>query len=54
MITQVMVQPSSFMRSGVEMSQFGDVFIFKFTVELQSRLEHLLILQEPIYLVIRH
>ena len=42
MITQVMVQPSSFMRSGVEMSQFGDVFIFKFTVELQSRLEHLL------------
>jgi hypothetical protein len=42
MMTHLMVQPSSFMRSGVRMSQFGDVYIFKFTDELQSRFEHLL------------
>jgi hypothetical protein len=42
MTTQLMVQPSSFMPSGVVMSQLGDVYIFKFTDELQSRLEDLL------------
>lgn len=42
MTTQLMVQPSSFMSSGVVMSQLGDVYIFKFTDELQSRLEDLL------------
>jgi hypothetical protein len=42
MTTQLMVQPSSFMPSGVVMSQLGDVYIFKFTDELQSRLEYLL------------
>jgi hypothetical protein len=42
MTTQLMVQPSSFMPSGVSMSQLGDVYIFRFTDELQSRLEELL------------
>ncbi len=42
MTTQLMVQPSSFMPSGISMSQLGDVYIFKFTDELQSRLEELL------------
>ncbi|TBR57772.1 hypothetical protein B4U84_17535 [Westiellopsis prolifica IICB1] len=42
MIAQEMVQPSFFMRSGVRMSLFGDVYIFKFTNELQSRFEELL------------
>jgi hypothetical protein len=42
MTPQLMVQPSSFMPSGVVMSQLGDVYIFKFTDELQSRLEDLL------------
>ncbi|RAM48659.1 MAG: hypothetical protein C6Y22_26815 [Hapalosiphonaceae cyanobacterium JJU2] len=42
MIAQEMVQPSFFMRSGVRMSLFGDVYIFKFTDELQSRFEELL------------
>jgi hypothetical protein len=42
MTTQLMVQPSSFMPSGIVMSQLGDVYVFKFTDELQSRLEDLL------------
>jgi hypothetical protein len=42
MTTQLMVQPSSFMPSGVSMGQLGDVYIFRFTDELQSRLEELL------------
>jgi hypothetical protein len=42
MTTQLMVQPSSFVPSGVSMSQLGDVYIFRFTDELQSRLEDLL------------
>jgi hypothetical protein len=42
MIAQLMVQPSSFIRSGVQMSQIGDVAIFKFTDQLQTRMEALL------------
>jgi hypothetical protein len=42
MTTQLMVQPSSFMPSGVSMSQLGEVYIFRFTDELQFRLEELL------------
>ncbi|MBW4625029.1 MAG: hypothetical protein KME49_05850 [Brasilonema octagenarum HA4186-MV1] len=42
MTTQLMVQPSSFIRSGVRMSQLGEVYIFKFTHELQARFEELL------------
>jgi hypothetical protein len=37
-----MVQPSSFIRSGVQMSQIGDIAIFKFTDQLQDRMESLL------------
>lgn len=37
-----MVQPSSFIRAGVRMSQLGEVYIFKFTSELQVRFEELL------------
>ncbi|OKH53706.1 hypothetical protein NIES2101_09615 [Calothrix sp. HK-06] len=37
-----MIQPSSFMGSGVQMSQFGDAYIFKFTENLQARFEVLL------------
>jgi hypothetical protein len=42
MTAQLMVQPSSFIRSGVRMSQLGDVYIFKLTDALQERFEALL------------
>ncbi len=42
MITQLMVQPSSLISSGIKMSEFGDIYLFKFTDELQSRFEELL------------
>lgn len=42
MTTQLMVQPSSLISSGIKMSQFGDIYLFKFTDELQSRFEELL------------
>jgi|GEM_PF-504853 len=42
MTAQLMVQPSSFMRSGIRMSQVGDVYLFKLTDDLQDRLEELL------------
>jgi hypothetical protein len=42
MTTQLMVHPSSLISSGIEMSQFGDTYLFKFTEELQSRFEELL------------
>ncbi|WP_127085274.1 hypothetical protein [Dulcicalothrix desertica] len=42
MTTQLMMQPSSFIRSGVRMNQLGDVYIFKFTDDLQARFEELL------------
>ncbi|GCL39119.1 hypothetical protein H6F47_14625 [Sphaerospermopsis sp. FACHB-1094] len=42
MITQLMVQPSSLISSGMKMSEFGDIYLFKFTDELQSRFEELL------------
>jgi hypothetical protein len=41
MVTQFMVQPSSLMRSGITMSQMGEVYLFKFNDELQSRFEDL-------------
>jgi len=37
-----MVQPSSLISSGIRMSEFGDIYLFKFTDELQSRFEELL------------
>lgn len=42
MTTQLMVQPSSLMLSGIRMSEFGNIYLFKFTDELQSRFEKLL------------
>jgi len=41
-MTQLMVQPSHFMSSGIILRQFGDMYLFRFTDELQSRLENLL------------
>jgi hypothetical protein len=42
MTPQLMIQPSSFVRSGVQLSQLGEVYLFKFTDELQTRFEVLL------------
>jgi hypothetical protein len=42
MTPQLMVQPSYLMSSGIRMRQFGDIYLFKFTDELQSRFEELL------------
>jgi hypothetical protein len=39
---QLMVQPSHLMSSGIVLSQFGDLYLFRFTNELQNRLENLL------------
>ncbi len=41
MVTQTMVQPSGFLASGIHMFQLGDIAIFRFTDELQDRLEQL-------------
>ncbi|WP_373530083.1 hypothetical protein [Nostoc sp.] len=41
MITQMMVQPSFWVDSGIKLSKIRDVYLFKFTEELQSRLEEL-------------
>jgi hypothetical protein len=43
MTAQYMVQPSSFMHSMVQMSQLGEVYLFKFDEELQDRFEALLL-----------
>lgn len=42
MVTQLMVQPSGFLASGVQMRQLGDVSIFRFTDDLQDRFEVLM------------
>jgi hypothetical protein len=42
MLTQTMVQPSSLLPSGLRLKPLGDFYLFKFTEELQLRLEHLL------------
>ena len=42
MTTQCMVQPSSLISSGMKMSEFGNIYLFRFTDELQSRFEELL------------
>ncbi|HLO84006.1 MAG TPA: hypothetical protein VK203_03185 [Nostocaceae cyanobacterium] len=41
MITQVMVQPSCWIESGIQISKVRNLNLFKFTTELQSRLEEL-------------
>ena len=41
MITQMMVQPSSWVESGIKISKVINLHLFKFTDELQSQLEEL-------------
>jgi hypothetical protein len=42
MTAQLLVKPSSFMSSGIRIGQFGNISLFRFTDELQSRFESLL------------
>jgi hypothetical protein len=42
MTPQLMIQPSALMCSGTRMSEFGNIYLFKFTDELQSHFEELL------------
>jgi hypothetical protein len=42
MTPQLMVHPSALMSSGIRMSEFGNIYLFRFTDELQSRFEELL------------
>lgn len=41
MITQMMVQPSSWIESGIELSKVRDLNLFKFADGLQARLDEL-------------
>jgi hypothetical protein len=41
MITQVMVQPSSWIESGIKLSKVRDLNLFKFADGLQARLDEL-------------
>jgi hypothetical protein len=41
MIAQMMVQPSSWVESGIQISLVRNLYLFKFTPELQSRLDQL-------------
>jgi hypothetical protein len=41
MITKTMVQPSSWIESGIKISKVKNLNLFKFTNELQSRLDEL-------------
>ncbi len=41
MITQMMVQPSSWVESGIKLSKVRNIYLFKFTDELQARLDEL-------------
>jgi transcriptional antiterminator Rof (Rho-off) len=41
MVTQIMVQPSSWVESGIKLSKVRDLNLFKFTDELQARLDDL-------------
>jgi hypothetical protein len=43
MTAQLMVQPSYLMTSGIAMREFGNIYLFRFTDELQSRFEELLL-----------
>jgi hypothetical protein len=42
MNTQLMVKPSSLMHAGIKMSEFGNISLFRFTDQIQSRMEELL------------
>jgi hypothetical protein len=41
MIAQVMAQPSIWVESGITVKQVRDVYLFKFTDDLQARLDSL-------------
>ncbi|MBE9008132.1 hypothetical protein IQ259_24490 [Fortiea sp. LEGE XX443] len=41
MITQMMVQPSFWVESGIKLSKVRNIYLFKITEELQYRLEEL-------------
>jgi hypothetical protein len=41
MIAQMMVQPSRWVESGIQISKVRNLHLFKFTPELQNRLEKL-------------
>jgi hypothetical protein len=41
MVTQIMVQPSSWVESGIKLSKVRGLNLFKFTDELQVRLDSL-------------
>ena len=41
MITQIMVQPSFWVKSGIKIKKVHNAYLFKFTDELQSRLDDL-------------
>jgi hypothetical protein len=41
MVTQIMVQPSSWVESGIKLSKVRDLNLFKFTDELEARLDSL-------------
>lgn len=42
MNTQLMISPSSLMPEGIKMQEFGNIYLFRFTNKLQTRLEKLL------------
>jgi hypothetical protein len=41
MVTQIMVQPSSWVESGIKFSEVRGLSLFKFTDDLQARLDDL-------------
>jgi len=41
MIAQMMVQPSSWVESGIQISAVRNLYLFKFNPELQSKLDQL-------------
>lgn len=41
MITQIMVQPSFWVESGITIKKVKHLYLFKFTDALQARLDHL-------------
>ncbi|MFP4120400.1 MAG: hypothetical protein ACLFWI_05195 [Coleofasciculus sp.] len=42
MTPQLMIQPSALTSSGIKMSEFGNIYLFRFNDKLQSRFEELL------------
>lgn len=42
MLVESMIKPSSLLPDGMQLSEFGNVYLFRFTDSLQARLETLL------------